>query len=464
MPETPFPFVTDGDFGDVPINFYPSKDSDKRIILRSTPGLDEFCDLTDCTEVRGLYAWDSYLYAVAQRGSHSVLWRIDSAGAFAEVGTLTTSASGNLWMTNNLTQLCICDGAWSYVYTPSSGIFLKISDVDFPGSGAMDYQDGYGLFITPDSSEWFFSNQYDFRAYTSTDFYNKMAKPDDLVSILSFFREVWLFGTDKGTEVWYNSGGSGGLADPTFVRNAGGLIEIGCGAARSPSTMDGTAVGWLSDKGKMIQTTGYVPKEINNQMFAREVQGYSTFADAFAFTYVDQGHTFYQITFPTGDTTWVYDMSTGLWFKKTSYDGAGGWGRHRAQCYARFNNNHYVGDYNNGKVYEMSSGYYDDNGQTIRRQLYTPEQVSGIPYTRWPDVMLDLEMGVGVAQGLTPQIMAEISNDGGHTWSSEIWREAGAVGEYTKRAIWRRLGSSPRRGYRLTFTDSIPWKVLGVVV
>jgi hypothetical protein len=59
--------------------------------------------------------------------------------------------------------------------------------------------------------------------------------------------------------------------------------------------------------------------------------------------------------------------------------------------------------------------------------------------------------------------MLEITNDQGQTWKSEIWRDAGAVGEYTKRIIWRRMGSSTRRGYRLTMTDAIPWKILGVV-
>jgi len=69
-----------------------------------------------------------------------------------------------------------------------------------------------------------------------------------------------------------------------------------------------------------------------------------------------------------------------MWFKKTSYkDDLSGYGRHRANCYARLGNQHYVGDYSNGRIYKMSTNYYDDNGEEIQRILYSKEMETGMP-------------------------------------------------------------------------------------
>lgn len=57
-----------------------------------------------------------------------------------------------------------------------------------------------------------------------------------------------------------------------------------------------------------------------------------------------------------------------------------------------------------------------------------------------------------------PQMRMEISRDGGKTWTYERSRSMGAIGEYNKRVIWRRLGRSARFDvYR--FTTSAPVKV-----
>jgi hypothetical protein len=72
---------------------------------------------------------------------------------------------------------------------------------------------------------------------------------------------------------------------------------------------------------------------------------------------------------------------------------------------------------------------------------------------------LDLETGVGLTtgQGSDPQIMLRYSDDGGHTWSSELWVSAGALGNYAHRAIWRRLGRSRDRIFEIIYSE--PTKV-----
>ena len=150
MPPQKFPFITDGIHGRVPVNLYPAADSEREVILQPDMGLLEHCQLPDCTQVREVYAWDNYLYALAQRGSQAVLWKIDDAGGYAEIGTVTTSASGPAWMKNNPTQLCVVDGVCGYVYSKDTGLFTSITDLAFLGASGMDYLNGYRLFLKPD--------------------------------------------------------------------------------------------------------------------------------------------------------------------------------------------------------------------------------------------------------------------------------------------------------------------------
>ena len=79
---------------------------------------------------------------------------------------------------------------------------------------------------------------------------------------------------------------------------------------------------------------------------------------------------------------------------------------------------------------------------------------------------LDLETGLGLpnAEGMGPQIMLCYSDDGGHTWSDEQWVSAGEKGAYAWRAIWRRLGRSRDRVWRVVVSDPVPWRLLDAYV
>ncbi len=463
----PFKIITDGVIGDVPVNFYPASDSERGVILQPTPGKLKLCTLPDCTEIRGLYASPSvslqYFYAVAQRGSQSVLWRIDDTGGYAELGTITTSASGPVWMVNNPTQLGICDGVSMYVYVPSTGVFVQVTDLDFPGASSLDYQDGYGLFSVPNTNQWGFTALNDFTSVDALDFYSKESRPDNIVALFSFMREPYILGS-LSAEVWYNAGGDNSSASyPTFARNTGGVIEHGCGAAGTPNTMDGMIANWLSNKGQWITAAGYAAKEVPNQMFDRAVKGFSQFSDARCFSYRDQGHVFSVMNFPAGDQTWVLDWTTQLLHKRQSYkDDGSGYGRDRANCYCNQNNKHYVGDYSNGTIYEMNTDYYDEDGHEIQRTLHTIETDGGMQRLFFPELKLLIEAGVGLESGLDPQIMQQHSGDGGHTWSTERWVSAGKIGEYRAEAQWNMLGSDKRRMNKFTMTDPVLFRILGI--
>ncbi len=398
------------------------------------------------------------------------MWRVDDAGSYAELGTITTSASGPVWMTNNLAQLLIVDGAAGqsgYVYAPSTGLFTKITDLNFFGGAACDYQDSYGLFVQPNSIYWFLSALQDFSSFDGSR-YSKEGTTDNIRGILSNQLNVYLGGYEA-TEIWQNTGGDNTSATTaTFQRVPGQLLKYGWGSPKAGCIFDNTAT-WLTDKGQVVRVSGYSPSIISNDMLGRAIHGdggipgFSTYADAITFSYVDHEHTFFWLTFPTGDQTWVYDAKTKLWHKRSSYkDDGSGYGRHRANCYALMNNKHYVGDFSNGKIYEMSSAYFDDDGHEFPGVLYTMEVDGGQTRIFFPTAQLLMDMGVGLESGLDPQAMLEKSNDGGKTWTPCGWRSIGKIGEYTRRAYWTRQGSDYRRMYRLSITDAVKRTILGI--
>jgi len=77
---------------------------------------------------------------------------------------------------------------------------------------------------------------------------------------------------------------------------------------------------------------------------------------------------------------------------------------------------------------------------------------------------LEAEVGVGLQSGAipSPDIMMRFSNDGGHTWSTEKWKNMGLIGEYFKRVYWHRLGmtTGQPRIYELSGTAPVKTMLL----
>jgi hypothetical protein len=214
----------------------------------------------------------------------------------------------------------------------------------------------------------------------------------------------------------------------------------------------------------VIRADGYSPSIVSTNHLHYLFESYTTTSDAIGFGYVQEGHSFYVLTFPTEKKTWVYDASTNLWHQRRSYpvDAAGDEGRHRANCYAFFDGKHLVGDYTDGKIYEWDMGVYKDGTQTIRRIRTSQIVHNDRKNIFFHKFELDFEGGVGLAtgQGNDPQAMLQWSDDGGHTWSNEQWVDIGPIGEYTARAVWRRLGRSRNRVFRVMVSDPVKFVLI----
>jgi hypothetical protein len=90
-------------------------------------------------------------------------------------------------------------------------------------------------------------------------------------------------------------------------------------------------------------------------------QAAPTLADAQAFTYQQDGHSFYVLNFPAAGKTWVYDVATGEWHERAVWDSvAMDWQPHLSRCHAYGFGRHLVGDRLSPAIYDMRLGVSSD--------------------------------------------------------------------------------------------------------
>ncbi|HHT9144701.1 MAG TPA: hypothetical protein ACFYD4_03325 [Candidatus Wunengus sp. YC61] len=437
------------------VNLFPvidQQDAKGTVALYGTPGLKSFSilesGLVKC--VRATYALGEFLYAIVNAN----VYRIASDGGSTLLGAISTS-SGFVSITDNGIQILIVDGS-GYVITVSTGVLAEIADTDFPYSSFATFQDGYFIVVEKDTGRIWISGLYDGTSWDALDFTTAEGRPDNSVAVLSNTHDLWIFG-EKSVEVYYNSGDS----DTPFQRISGALIDSGIGAIGSAIKLNGVLY-WLSDKGQVCRNNGYQPSVISTPHIDYQVSTYETMDDAIGFPYTIDGHHFYVLQFPSANKTWVFDTTTNYWHEWQSYNNQTTWGRHRANCSAYFNRKYIVGDYENGTLYTLDMDTYTDNLNAIRRiratQTINKERLNVLFHR----LEIEFEAGKGLTegQGSAPQAMLDWSDDGGHTWSNEHWVDIGAIGKYKQRAIWRRLGKSRNRVFRMTVSDPIKWVLL----
>jgi YVTN family beta-propeller protein len=379
------------------VNFYPEigADEDKAVSsLVGTPGTSLFVN-TGLGIIRGMHSFNGLLYFVAG----GKLYSVNAAGTVsAQLGSDLVTSTGRVVMADNGlaptggNELAITDGQKIYIWDVDSSTFttnaITAFTIAFIG-GYFVADIGGGRFQT--------SNLYDGTTWDGGDVSTADSSPDDLLAVVN-----------NHGEAWYQSVGS-----PPFSRMSGGVIDYGC-AARYSIAKGNNTLFWLgtkrnNDQGEFIgvcMANGYNAEIISPPTINYQIDRYSTISDAFAYFYTEEGHEFYVLTFPTANATWVYDTTTGFWHERSFYiNNPYVIGRHIGNSYAYFNNKHYVGDYRNGKLYEMASTFLSDAGEPIASVRTFPHLSDGDNlYNQFiHKFQIDMEAGVGDGSASTLQ-------------------------------------------------------------
>jgi hypothetical protein len=430
--------------------------------LNRAPGL-QLLNSIGTGPIRGLWAFspqDGTGFVV----SGTQLYKINNSYTPTLIGTV--AGTGPVSLADNGTQLFIAANGPSYIYNNTTNAFGQITDPDFPGAVTVSYLDGYFVFNEPNSQKLWITALLDGTSIDPLEFASTEGSPDGLVAVISNFREVWAFGTNS-IEVWSDTGAT----DFPLQRIPGAFNELGCAAPYSIAKMD-NGLFWLGrdrrGQGIVYRANGYAGQRISTHAVEWQIQQYSDLTDAVAYTYQQDGHSFYVLIFPTANTTWVYDVATQAWHERAGWNN-GEFTRHRSNCQMAFNNKIVVGDYENGNIYAFDLEDYSDNGSIqkwLRSWRALPTGQNNLKRTAQHSLQLDIEAGTGLnlGQGSDPEVMLRWSDDGGHTWSNEHWAQIGKIGEYYRRVFWRRMGMTLKlrdRVYELSGTDPVKISIMG---
>jgi hypothetical protein len=477
------------------INLFPEvipNEGKEAGFLNRAPGLRLLATI-GTGPVRGLWTFNNVGYVV----SGNEIYRINNAYVPTLIGAVI--GTGPVSMADNGTQLFIAADGPSYIYNSATLAYGQITDPDFPGAVTVSYLDGYFVFNEPNSQRVWVTSLLDGTTIDPLDFASAEGSPDGLVALLVNNREAWLFGTNS-IEVWYDAG----TPDFPLARIQGASNEIGCVAPYSVAKLD-NSLFWLGQdargRGIVYRNNGYTGVRASNHAIEWQIQEYGNLSDAIAYTYQQDGHSFYVLTFPTADKTWVYDVSTQSWHERAGWVN-GNFTRHRSNCQMAFNSEIVVGDFENGNIYAFDLDVYADNGQIqkwLRSWRAIPSGQNNLKRTAQHTMQLDCETGVGLngidpedpldwffsttsgnqvitntgdfllfspptVQGVNPQAMLRWSDDGGHTYSNEHWASMARIGQYGRRVFWRRLGMTQKlrdRVYEVSGTDPVKIVILG---
>jgi len=376
-------------------------------------------------------------------------------GANVTDGTIITALGTGTGGTGTYTVSPSQTAASATIYALNWTV-LPSTDGAFEGGGTVDITDNYFLYNKPGSQLWAASDLLS-PITDPLSFASKDGSPDDLVALIVDRREVYLLG-EMSSEVWIDSGG---VPFP-FTRIPGTSTQQGIAAQWSCARM-GNSFAYVSKNNRgeamIVRMNGYFPERISTHAVETTLVNQNV-SDALAWTYQLEGHEVYVVTFPsigTNGLTWAYDNTTGLWHKWLYRNNQNQFERHRGNCCAFFNQQVLVGDYENGKIYQVAREFYTDDGQPIRRIRRAPHITSDLQRQYFHELQIQFQPGVGLStgQGQDPQAMLRWSNDGGSTWSNEYWTSIGKQGKYQNRAIWRRLGWSRDKVFEVSVSDPV---------
>lgn len=400
---------------------------------------------------------------------------IGATGAFTSIGTVAVDANPATASYNGDGggQVFVTSGNNGYIYDLNTSTFTQ----ERTGETTMGaHLDGYFIALDAATGTIFLSDLLDGTTWDPTQFAQRSIAADPWISMVVHDRLIRLFGPATG-ESWYNAG----TFPFPFAPHPSGLIPYGTAAPFSSVVVAGSVM-WLAatkdGQGEVAKMSGLRPDIVSTFPLQVRLSELGTLADGVGDTYQDLGHSFYVLTFPTANATVCYDATStlglpdamrwadrGTWISESNrYDA---W---RPLFHAFAFGEHRMLDRASGGIYRMSADLYTDvDGRPIRGFRRAPAIWAKERALTIGELELELEPGLGLSsgQGNDPQVALRYSTNAGKTYGNELSRSAGAIGQYSTRVYWNRLGCIKKgQGWvpELVWSDPVPWRITGARV
>lgn len=417
--------------------------------------------------VRGMMADPNgtTLYAVIGRK----LVRVARNGTRTELGSLNTR-SGWVDIAIGAQQVVIVDGPNGYVYRPQLNTFTRITSDAWMGSRRVAYVEGEFCFAAPNTGTFYISAIEDATSLDALEFALANSAPDNIVGPVADHGELWLPG-GKTNEVWsFTGGGTTGASSFPFQKNRGATMQTGVAGAFTMRPLDNTLF-WLGQDeqggGMVWRSNGYTPSRVSNecveQVLQKAIEAGADMARAIAYTYQQDGHSFYCLNVPKCETTWVYDAKVDQWHERAELVN-GEYKPHRANVHAYCYGKHLVGD-NTGAIYALDRKAYRNHEDILVRDRISPHYADpSMSMIAFGPFELDCRVGQGKPDGSEAFVQMRSSDDGGMSWDG--WREEslGDRGRTQQKVTWHLNGAAEDRVWHVRCTDDVEFSLVGAAV
>lgn len=428
-------------------------DAKTPVKISGVPGLDVFATL-GAGPVRGGIEVQGVDYVV----SHQELYSLKSDGSQALLGA-GIGGSNLVGMDSTGNEIAITNGSGGWVYNIQTEAFAQITDSNFNAANTVTAIDNYFLFDEAQVNNEFFISPLlaGLGPYDATQFGTADAGLGRVLSVHNVYGNLGV-STEHTTEFWQDTGA---LSFP-WQRIQGTTLETGIAAPFAWAEADNGHF-WLGDDLVFYRLVSGVPQRLSTHALETQWAQYASTADAFCHVVRYGGHKWVCVTFPTGNASFLYDIASQLWHRRSSWSPDGTVGRWRANCsWFAFNKFTLIGDSQSGQIGKLNPNTYTELGNPIVIDITGPHHDGHGLEMFFPEFALDMETGVGLAsgQGSSPQIALLYSDDGGKTWSNENWQTLGGQGQYLTRVRWTSLGQAWQRAYRVKCSDPVKFRIL----
>ena len=363
--------------------------------------------------VRGAITLAGVLYTVES----NKLVSIAADGSVTTLGTLNTSTGRVSMSQNGLlsagvggNQLCIVDGTDGWIYNVVTAAFTQIVSAGFPTTPQhVEYIDGYFIVIDGTMNAYA-SNLYDGLTWDALATTPVQSASDNIFTLLNLHEQLF-FIKQYTTEIFYNNSTPTSLGFP-FTRMQGAVVDYGTPAPWSVARGNNSAFFLANERDGdntcfvgVVELNGYTPTPITPPAIVYRMSQSTDLTKCFGYCYSIEGHTFYVVTNPVDDWTFVYDTTTQMWHERSTSNQADDQvHRDNSNCYVNAFEKHLVGDAFTGNLYEVSSKFNTDIGLPIIADQITQQLVdgTGLDDLFVDELQIDVESGVGLTDVSSP--------------------------------------------------------------
>jgi hypothetical protein len=418
---------------------------------KRTAGLREKLSVATYTHTRGFELVNStVLHVVSQRVSAVT----EAAGvlSYTDLGELTGTLPVTIAQNNAAVPNIVAvteDGTFNLFVDSAPTSF---ADGDLPSVNSVCGHNGYFIFTTGSGEIW--ASDLNSVAVQSDAFTQAQQRAAGLLRGISFRGEVLAMG-EGGIEVYEEVG-----TTPFPLQYKRIFIPFGLIGTHAVTGHENGGPGelvWVASDYTVRQLNGYTAPVISNEDVGRAIAGSSDPSLIEGSCHTDGKNAFVVFTMP-GEWTWEYNLSTGSWNEKQSYERDDWRARRSIHAFDMW----LVGDDLTGKIAAVDTTYKREYNDPLIWTLRSGSNSQFPARIVIPRVDFDFTAALGNAAGedpieTDPVVMIRWSLDGGYTFGNWLSRPLGKQGQGGTLVTVNRLGMTKAKGivFELSVSDPV---------